>query len=105
MGRAWAIFNFVGCFPVATHILYILLRGILNVKPSILRISVGIPLGPVPLCVLRPFISRNTLLGVVGSYANVSGLGFPKYLSKVLWIGVLFFSKILSATLEKRNVQ
>ena len=89
---------FPSCY---TYNIYILLRGILKGKPSILIISVGIPLGPVPLCVLRPFMRRNTSLGVLGSYTNVSGLGLPKYLSKVLRSGVLFFSKILSATLEK----
>ena len=81
--------------------LYILLRGILNGRPSILRISVGIPLGPVPLFVFRPLMSRKTSLGVLGSYTKVSGLGLPRYLSNVLRIGVLFCSKILSATLEK----
>ena len=83
------------------HILNILHR-VSEIRWLIIsRISLCIPLGPVPLCGLSCSISRNTSLGVQGSNANDLELRSGKYLSKVLSIGVLFFSRMLSATVVK----
>ena len=79
----------------------ILLSGIEMEKFIIFSISVGIPFGPVPLEQFRSAISRKTSFGVQGSNTKVESFLFFRYLSKVFRIGVLFFFKILSATVEK----
>ena len=100
IGITCANFNFSGWVPFWIQILIILLRGIEIAKLIILRISVGIPFGPVPFEDLSSAISKNTSLGVQRSYAKDELLRFLRYLSNVLRIGVLLFSKILSATVE-----
>ena len=83
------------------HMVQTLLNGILGGKFIILRISKGIPLGPVPLCLFRSATRGKISFGVQDSKTKACGLGFPNYLSKDFKIGVLFFSRILSATVEK----
>ena len=97
----WTILNFSGCTPVLRHMLYILLKGAHNVKLIIFSISVGTPFGPVPLYLFNSLISRKTSLGVLGSKAKEFGFDSGRYWSKDFKIGVLFFSRILSATVEK----
>ena len=59
------------------------------------------PLGPVPLCGLSCSISKYTSLGVQGSNTKELDLRSGRYLSNVLSIGVLFFLRMLSATVVK----